>query len=127
MLPLSLFANPSFSAANVTSFMMTAALLSGSVYLTQYFQLVLGDSPFTAGLRLLPMMAMPLFVAPLAGMVSDRVGQRIPIVIGLSMECVGVLWFVLASSHGSYGQLVVPLILTGAGWAWGWQRLRPRH
>ena len=31
--------------------MMTAALLSGSVYLTQYFQLVLGYSPFTAALR----------------------------------------------------------------------------
>ena len=73
------------------------------------------------------MMAMPLFVAPAGRHGVRPVGQRIPIVIGLSMEYVGVLWFVLASSHGSYGQLVVPLILTGAGLGMGWQRLRPRH
>jgi EmrB/QacA subfamily drug resistance transporter len=118
MLPLSLFRNSSFAAANVTSFMMTAALLSASVYLTQYFQLVRGQSPFNAGVHLLPMMAMPLFVAPLAGLLSDRVGQRILIVTGLIAETVGLCWFVLSASlHSSYVELIVPLILTGAGLA----------
>jgi MFS family permease len=116
MLPLHLFRIVTFSAANVVSFMMTAALLSGCVYLTQYFQLVRGDSPLTAGVRLLPMLVMPLFVSPLVGRLSDRVGQRLPIVVGMVAEAVGLLWFALAAdTTTSYGLLVIPLVLIGGG------------
>jgi EmrB/QacA subfamily drug resistance transporter len=116
MLPLHLFRITTFSAANVVSFMMTAALLSGCVYLTQYFQLVRGDSPLTAGVRLLPMLIMPLFVSPVAGLLSDKVGQRLPIVIGMAAEAVGLVWFATAASTTtSYGLLVIPLVLIGGG------------
>ena len=116
MLPLRLFRSITFGAANVTSFVMTAALLSGAVYLTQYFQLVRGGSPLGAGVLLLPMMTMPLFTAPIAGLLSDRIGQRTLIVSGLLVEGVGLVWFALvATTTVPYGQLVVPLILTGAG------------
>jgi EmrB/QacA subfamily drug resistance transporter len=116
MLPLHLFRITTFSAANAVSFLMTAALLSGCVYLTQYFQLVRGDSPLTAGLRLLPMLVMPLVVAPVAGLLSDRVGQRLPIVVGMVAEAVGMVWFALAAdTTTAYGLLVIPLVLIGTG------------
>jgi EmrB/QacA subfamily drug resistance transporter len=116
ILPLRLFKNLPFTSANVTSFSMTAALLAASVYLTQYFQLVRGDSPFGAGVRLLPMMAMPLIAAPLAGAISDKIGQRTLIVTGLLGEGVGLLWFMLvADTTVSYGSLVVPMVLIGFG------------
>src|SRR5207248_3096245 len=51
MLPLRLFRSVSFSAANATSFLMSAALLAAGVYVSLYFQYVRGASPFGAGLR----------------------------------------------------------------------------
>ena len=118
MLPLRLFRSVSFSAANATSFLMSAALLAAGVYVSLYFQYVRGASPFGAGLRFLPMMAMPLMVTPLAGALSDRVGQRLLIVTGLLVEGVGVTWFaVVATTSTGYGQLVVPLLLAGIGFA----------
>jgi MFS family permease len=116
LLPLRLFRNRTFGAANATGFLMTAALLSAGVYVSQYFQFARGSSPFEAGLRLVPMMVMPLLIAPLAGLVSDKVGPRTLIVGGLVIEAVGVGWFALAANSSvGYGSLVVPLVLAGAG------------
>ena len=46
MLPLRLFRSVSFSAANATSFLMSAALLAAGVYVSLYFQYVRGATPF---------------------------------------------------------------------------------
>jgi EmrB/QacA subfamily drug resistance transporter len=116
MLPLRLFRIRTFSAANVTGFLMTAALLSAGVYVSQYFQFGRGASPFGAGLRLVPMMVMPLLIAPLAGMIADKIGPKVLIVGGLVIEAIGVGWFALAGNGSiGYGALVVPLVLGGAG------------
>jgi EmrB/QacA subfamily drug resistance transporter len=67
MLPMRLFRVRTFAAANVTGFMSFAAIMSAAFLTAQYFQLGLGYSPLTAGLRLLPWTATPMIVAPLAG------------------------------------------------------------
>ena len=47
----------------------------GSIFLlAQFFQTVQGYSPFGSGLRILPWTAMPMFIAPIAGALSDRIG-----------------------------------------------------
>jgi EmrB/QacA subfamily drug resistance transporter len=118
MLPLRLFRSRSFSAANIASFLMSGALYASSVYMAQYFQGVRGVSPLKAGLEFLPMMAMPLFIAPLAGAISDKVGQRALIVTGLFVETIGLTWLALAATtDAAYGGLVTPLFLTGLGFA----------
>lgn len=76
MLPLRLFRNRSVSAAGATTFLMMASLIPTAVLVSQYLQVVQGYSPLRAGLGSLPMTATPLLVAPAAGMVSDRIGQR---------------------------------------------------
>ena len=49
----------------------------GSIFLlAQYFQTVQGASPLQSGLRILPWTAMPILIAPIAGMRSDRIGGR---------------------------------------------------
>ena len=49
----------------------------GSIFLlAQFFQTVQGYSPLESGLRILPWTAMPMFVAPIAGALSDRIGGR---------------------------------------------------
>jgi len=77
---------------------------------------VQGNSPLAAGLRFLPMTATPLVVAPMAGTLSDRVGRRPVMVAGLILLAAGLVWFALVATAGAgYGQLVLPLIITGAG------------
>ncbi len=116
MLPLHLFANRAFAAACATAFMMTAALIAMPFTFAQYLQIALGYGPLDAGLRFLPMTATPLIVAPLAGALSDRIGQRPLIVFGLLLYAGSLSWLAHVVSTGSgYAAEIVPLVLAGTG------------
>ena len=67
MIPLSLFANRTFSSAVGTQFLMSASIYAAAFVISEFFQLGLGNSPLTAGLKFLPWTATPLVFAPLAG------------------------------------------------------------
>ena len=82
MLPLRFFRNRAFSAANVVGLLMSFGLFGSIFLLAQFFQMVQGYSPLEAGLRTLPWTLMPIFVAPIAGMLSDRIGARPLLVVG---------------------------------------------
>lgn len=116
MLPLRLFGRPTFVAAIATGFLMTASLQAAVFLVSQYFQFALGYSPLGAGLHLLPWTATPLVVAPAAGMLSDRIGQRPLMVMGMLLQGIGLGWIslVVTASLG-YGQLVIPFLLAGVG------------
>jgi EmrB/QacA subfamily drug resistance transporter len=116
MLPLRLFGSLGFSAANVTGSLMSAALTAAAFLVAQYFQGVLGLSPLDAGLRLLPWTATPLLVAPLAGALSDRIGQRPLMVLGMLLQGAGfAMVATVASTAVGYDRLVLPLVIAGAG------------
>src|SRR5689334_5006020 len=82
MLPLRLFAVRDFALGNVTTFLMSGAIFAGGLLVTEEFQLARHFSPVGTGLRLLPFFATPMFVSPLAGALSDRIGRRPIIVVG---------------------------------------------
>jgi MFS family permease len=64
----------------------------------------------------LPWTASPLFVAPVAGLLTDRIGSRPILAAGMLLQGVGLGWFALLSTTGvAYGQLVVPLMVAGIG------------
>jgi EmrB/QacA subfamily drug resistance transporter len=117
MLPLRLFRVRSFTAASAVGFLMSGAIFGAAFLTVQYFQLGLGYSPLATGLRLLPWTATPMLVAPLAGVLADRIGPRPLMVAGLLMQAAGLAWVAaVASATGiAYGRLVIPLILAGVG------------
>ena len=116
MIPLGLFRKTSFSAAVGTQFLLAAAISSAAFLTSQFFQFALGNSPLETGLRFLPWTAPPLFIAPVAGLLSDKVGARALIVPGLAMQGAGFAWIVaLASTSASYGRYVLPFIIAGVG------------
>src|SRR6266852_1132346 len=116
MLPLRLFESRGFAAANLTGFLMAGAITSAAFLMAQYFQFALNYSPFTTGLHLLPWTATPLLIAPLAGMLSDRIGARPVLVLGMLLQGIGLAWIATISEAGaSYGQFVAPLIIAGIG------------
>jgi MFS family permease len=89
----------------------------GSIFLlAQFFQTVQGYSPFGSGLRILPWTAMPIFVAPIAGALSDRIpGPRI-MGVGLALQAIGLGWIAAVSTPTvPYSDLVAPFVLSGIG------------
>jgi len=89
----------------------------GSIFLlAQFFQTVQGYSPFGSGLRILPWTAMPIFVAPIAGALSDRIGGRRIIATGLALQAVGLGWIAAVSTPTTpYAELVAPFVISGVG------------
>src|SRR5712691_10753904 len=118
MLPLRFFRNRSFTAANVASLLMFFGMFGSIFLLAQFFQTVQGYSPLAAGLRILPWTAMPIFVAPIAGALSDRIGGRRLMTVGLALQAGGLMWLAaLQSPTVPYSDLVAPFVISGAGMA----------
>jgi MFS family permease len=118
MLPLRFFRNRTFSAANAASFLMFFGMFGSIFLLAQFFQTVQGYSPLQAGLRVLPWTAMPIFVAPVAGALSDRIGGRPLMATGLALQAAGLGWIAYVSTPTvAYSQLVIPFVLSGVGMA----------
>ena len=116
MLPLSLFRERGFAGANAVSFCMYAGLFGALFLMSQFLQIALGHSPLGAGLRLLPWTAAPMLIAPLAGTLADRYGNRPFMVLGLAMQALGLAWVATIAAPGmGYGELAIALTVAGTG------------
>jgi EmrB/QacA subfamily drug resistance transporter len=116
MVPLRLFAVRDFSLGNLTTFLMSGAIFGAGLFVTEEFQLARGYSPVGAGVRLLPFFATPMVVSPIAGALSDRVGRRPIMVLGLGLLTGGFVWVGWRASLGtSWVELVVALLVAGIG------------
>jgi EmrB/QacA subfamily drug resistance transporter len=116
MLPLELFRERGFAAANAVSFLMYAGLFGALFLMAQFLQTALGESPLQAGLRLLPWTAAPMVVAPIAGGLADRFGNRPFMAAGLTMQAFGLGWVALIAKPGiGYLELGIALTIAGVG------------
>ena len=118
MLPLRFFQNRAFSAANGASLLMYFGMFGSIFLLTQFFQTAQGFTPWESGLRVLPWTAMPMFVAPIAGALSDRIGGRPLMAVGLALQSLGLAWIAAVSTPTvGYASLVGPFVISGIGMA----------
>jgi EmrB/QacA subfamily drug resistance transporter len=116
MVPLRFFRSRAFSAANLTSLLMSFGMFGAIFLLAQFFQVVQGYSPLAAGIRTLPWTAMPIVVAPIAGMLSDRIGARPLLVAGMALMAGGLGWVAaIASPTTPYLEMVPALVISGIG------------
>jgi EmrB/QacA subfamily drug resistance transporter len=116
MLPLRLFRSVPFSATNLLVFAMFFGMFGSIFLLGQFFQVAQGMGPLEAGLRTLPWTGMPVIVAPIAGILADRIGARPLLVAGMALQAVGLLWLAAVTKVDvAYGALIVPFALSGAG------------
>jgi EmrB/QacA subfamily drug resistance transporter len=116
MLDLASFRNRTVAGANAVSFLMYAGLFGALFLMSQFFQICLGYSPLEAGVRLLPWSMPPLFIAPIAGVLADRYGNRPFMALGLALQAAGLAWVALIASPGvAYAQVGVALTIAGIG------------
>ena len=116
MLPMRLFAIRGFSAGNAVAFLMNASITGAVFFMAQFQQVGLGQDPLGAGLRLLPWGVAPFLIAPRAGRLADRIGERPLVVSGLLLQAAGFAWIaVIAAPRLAYPALLAPMMISGAG------------
>ncbi|HET8672469.1 MAG TPA: MFS transporter, partial [Thermoleophilaceae bacterium] len=91
----------------------------GSVFLlAQFFQVAQHYSALQSGLRILPWTVMPIFIAPIAGALSDRIGGRPLMAAGLALQGAGLAWLAATISPSvAYLSLVPGFVMAGSGMA----------
>ena len=118
MLPMRFFRNRGFAATNGVSLAMFFGAFGSIFLLAQFFQVAQGYSPLEAGIRTLPWTAMPIFVAPIAGILSDRIGSRPLMAAGLALQAVALAWLAVVSEPDvAYGAIVPAFVMAGTGMA----------
>ena len=116
MVPVRLFGQRSFAAGNAAAFTVFAMLLALVFLMAQFLQTGLGFGPLGTGLRLLPGWATLTLIAPFAGTLIARIGERPLISGGLTVAAGGLAWIALIARTGlPYEDLIAPLVLAGSG------------
>jgi EmrB/QacA subfamily drug resistance transporter len=116
MLPMRFFRSRAFSAGNAAIFCAVGSLFCAVFFMSQFLQAGLGYGPLGAGLRLLPWTATLFFVAPVAGKLVDRFGERPFLVAGPLLQAAGMAWIALIARAGmDYAQMIPPLMVAGVG------------
>ncbi|HEY6525906.1 MAG TPA: MFS transporter [Solirubrobacteraceae bacterium] len=116
MLPPQMFARRGFSAGTAATFLFSASLYSAVFFMAQFQQISLGQGPLDAGLRLLPWTATLFFVAPVAGALTNRIGARTLVTLGLGLQAGGMAWVAAIVSPGmTYWHTIAPMVIAGAG------------
>ncbi len=116
MVPLRLFRDRAFSAANLASMLMYFGMFGTVFLLVQFLQFAQGHSALEAGLRVLPWTLVPMFVAPVAGALSDRIGGGPIMAVGLVLQAVALGWLAaVVDPDVAYSSLIGAFVLGGLG------------
>ncbi len=118
MVPPGIFANPLFTAANIETFVVYAALSGLFFFLVVDLQVVVGFSPLAAGAALLPVTLIMLVLSSRTGALASRIGPRLPMTLGPLVAAAGVLLLLRVGGSASYFLDVLPAVtLFGLGLA----------
>jgi MFS family permease len=116
MLPLSFYRVRAFTLTNIVSASMYFGVFGSLFLLAQYLQIAPPRTPLEAGVRTLAWTLMPMFVAPVAGMLTSKVGGGRLMALGLFLQGVGLAWInLIAGTDTSYTALAGPMVVAGVG------------
>lgn len=115
MLDFSFFRSATSAGSNIVAFLITFAMFAQFFFLTLYMQNVLHYSPLQTGLRFLPATVMIIAVGPLAGRLTDRIGPRPLMVLGLLTVAAALGVQSRITLHTGYSLLAPGFVLMGMG------------
>ncbi len=117
MVQFEFFKSRSFFGANSIALIVSFAMLAMFFFSALYIQNILGYSPLQAGLRFLPSTLMIVLIAPISGRLSDRIGPRIPMTVGLAIVSVALYMQTTITDGTGYAHLLPAFVLMGIGMA----------
>src|SRR5437763_7857601 len=117
MLDLSLFRNPTFAGANAVMLLVGLAMFGIFFFNSLFLQNILGYSAIETGATFLPMTVLIILVAPPAGKLSDRVGSRWLVGLGMLLVTSSLLIFSTLDRASSFWNILPGLLVGGFGMA----------
>jgi len=111
MLPLSMFSSRQFSAANLVTFVVYAALGGVFFLLVAFLQIACSYSPTAAGAASLPVTALMLALSARSGALAQRIGPRIPLTVGPLVIAAGLLLMTRITPGDAYLTSVLPAVI----------------
>ena len=116
ILPMRLFRNPVFRVSNTVGFLIGMVMMGSMMYLPIFFQIVNGDSPTAAGLRMLPMMGGVLITSIGSGRLISRTGHYRPFpIMGLALSSIGLGLMTRVTEHTNNGIVALYMFILGLG------------
>jgi EmrB/QacA subfamily drug resistance transporter len=111
LVPLQIFTSTQFSAANVVTFVVYAALAGAFFLIPIQLQTVVGFSPIASGAALLPVTLVMLVGSARAGRLATRIGPRLPMSLGPAVAGVGLLLLTGVGASSTYWVDVLPGVI----------------
>src|SRR6185312_7552554 len=111
MVDFTFFRSKSFLGANLVAFIVSFAMLAMFFFLALYMQNIKGYSPLQAGVRFLPSTAVIILAGPIAGRLTDRIGPKPLMTLGLLIVSASLFWQGHLATDTSYGFLVGAFVL----------------
>jgi EmrB/QacA subfamily drug resistance transporter len=111
MLPLRFFRNRNFAGANLLTLLLYAALGGGLFFLPLDLIQVQGWSATAAGAALLPFILIMFALSRWAGRLVDRVGPRLPLIVGPLIAALGFAALALPGVDAGYWRDFFPAIV----------------
>ncbi len=111
MMPLGIFRSRQFSAANLVTFVVYAALGGVFFLLVSFLQISLGYSAIEAGAASLPVTALMLLLSARSGALAQRIGARIPLTVGPLVIAAGLLLMIRIDPGDTYVSSVLPAVI----------------
>jgi EmrB/QacA subfamily drug resistance transporter len=115
MVNFAFFNSRTFVGANLVGFFVSFAMLAQFFFLALYMQNILHYSPLQAGIRFLPSTLLLVVMGPLAGRLTDRVGPRPLLTLGLLIVSTAIFIQSGITVHTSYLRLLPGFVLMGIG------------
>jgi EmrB/QacA subfamily drug resistance transporter len=115
VLDFSLFKERVYNFSVLAAMMQALALFAVNFLIIFYLIGVRGDSPIQAALLLIPLPLVSAVVAPLSGVIADRIGARIPATLGLLLQGLALAWLAQITAGTPYPQIAGGLALMGLG------------
>jgi EmrB/QacA subfamily drug resistance transporter len=116
LVPFAVFRDRNFSVMNWVSGVLAIGMMGIFLPFTIYLQSDLGFSALKAGLAIAPASLISMFVAPVAGRMTDKIGGKYILMSGLLLFGGGMGWLALiATPASSWQSFLAPLIVAGFG------------
>lgn len=116
LVPADMLGNRGFLAACIATALLAPIFIASLMYIPQYLQKLLNDSPLNSGLGMLPMMVLFAVISFVGGTLYDKLGARTMVAGGALLNALGALALGFVSPVSGYGILLVAgMILMGVG------------
>jgi EmrB/QacA subfamily drug resistance transporter len=116
LVPFVLFKDRNYALMNMVACFIAIGMLGIFLPFSIYLQSVLGFSALKAGLTMAPASLVAMFIAPVAGRMSDRIGGKYILLVGLLLFAggMGSIAFI-AQANSAWYDFLIPQLVAGIG------------